>query len=116
MIYYAKLTNKVTGCVFIDYQKAFDTINHNILYAKLESYGFSTSCLNWFKGYLSNKSQKTKCDGSYFSTLNPMTIGVLQGSTLGPLLFILYVNDLCHIRDFFYVKLKMYADDMVIIG
>ena len=61
--------------------------------------------MNWFKSYLSNRSQKTKCDGSYFSTLDPVTIGVPQCSTLGPLLFISYVNDLCHIRDLFDVIL-----------
>ena len=113
-IYDAKLTNTVTGCVYIDYQKAFDTINHNILFKKMALYGFSKSCINWFMSYLSSRSQMTKCENTHLSTLNRVTIGVPQGSTLGPLLFILYVNDLYHIKHIFNVSLKMYADDTVI--
>ena len=112
--YHSKLSNMVTGCVYVDYQKAFDTINHNILFSKLELYGFSPSCINWFKSYLSNRTQVTKCDSSYFSSPKPISIGVPQGSTLGPLLFILYVNDLCHIKRLFNVHIKMYADDTVV--
>ena len=56
----------------------------------------------------------TKCENTYLSSPKPVTIGVPQGSTLGPLLFILYVNDLCHIKHQFDVNLKMYADDTVI--
>ena len=56
----------------------------------------------------------TKCHNTYLSSSKPVTIGVPQGSTLGPLLFILYVNDLSHIKYLFNVKLKMYADDTVI--
>ena len=113
-IYEAKRTHMVTGCIYVDYQKAFDTINHNILFKKMELYGFSTSCINWFKSYLYGRIQITKCDGMYLSSPKPITIGVPQGSTLGPLLFILYVNDLSHIKHVFDVRLKMYADDTVI--
>ena len=113
-IYDAKLKNMVTGCLFIDYQKAFDTISHSILFKKMALYGFSKSCINWFKSYLSNRSQMTKCDTLYLSSPKAVTIGVPQGSTLGPLLFILYVNDLCHIKHLFNVELKMYADDTVV--
>ena len=115
-IYQAKLTNMVTGCIYVDYQKAFDTINHNILFSKLYFiiYGFSKSCVNWFKSCLCNRSQKTKCDGTYISESKSVTIGVPQGSTLGHLLFILYVNDLCHVKNIFNINEKMYADDTVI--
>ena len=56
----------------------------------------------------------TKCDGKYVSDQRPVAIRVPQGSTLGPLLFILYVNDLYHIKNIFNVNLKMYADDTVV--
>ena len=110
-IYEARRSN---GCIYVDYQKAFDTINHNILFKKLELYGFTESCVNWFKSYLSRRTQRTKCNNNFLSSSNPVSLGVPQGSTLGPLLFILYVNDLYHIKHVFNVKLKMYADDTVI--
>ena len=113
-IYEAKVTDKITGCIYVDYQKAFDTINHNILFKKLELYGFSTPCIKWFKSYLSDRTQVTKCENTYLSTTRAITIGMPQGSTLGLLLFILYVNDLYHIKHIFNVSLKMYADDTVI--
>ena len=104
----------MTGCVFIDYQKAFDTINHDILFKKMSLYGFSLPCINWFKSYLCGRTQISKCENTYLSTSNPVSIGVPQGSTLGPLLFILYVNNLYHVKHVFNVGLKMYADDTVI--
>ena len=81
-VYHAKIANMVTGCVYVDYQKAFDTINHNILFSKLSLYGFSRSCINWFKSYLSIRSQVTKWDNSYFSSPNQISIGVPQDSTV----------------------------------
>ena len=105
---------EVMGCVYIDYQKAFDTINHNILFSKLHLYGFSQNCIEWFKSYLTGRTQCTKCNTEYISSPKAVTLGVPQGSTLGPLLFIIYVNDICHIRYKFDVKIKMYADDTVI--
>ena len=113
-IYQAKLSNMALGCIFVDYQKAFDTINHQILFSKLSLYGFSTSCVNWFKSYLGCRSQITKCDQKNFSSSKPVLMGVPQGSTLGPLLFILYANDICHIKELYNINIKLYADDTVI--
>ena len=63
---------------------------------------------------MGNRSQRTKCDGTYISESKSVTFGVPQGSTLGHLLFILYVNDLCHVKNIFNINEKMYDDETVI--
>ena len=75
----------------MDLQKAFDTVNHYILLAKLEYYGIRENVLNWFKSYLSERIQFVSINGSN-SILMRTTCGVPQGSVLGPLLFLIYVN------------------------
>ena len=89
-----KLDNKTFSCgVFIDLEKAFDTVNHDILVKKLEFYGIRGICNQWFSSYLSNRQQRVKLDGKKSSFLN-ITCGVPQGSILGPLLFLTYINDM----------------------
>ena len=82
-----------TAVVFVDLKKAFDTVDHNILLEKLDYYGISGVAKNWFESYLNNRKQFVTLNGSD-SSLKPISTGVLQGSVPGPLLFLVYINDL----------------------
>ena len=83
----------MTGMILIDLQKAFDTIEHDVLLQKLYATDFSKRTVDWFKSYLSNRSFKVNL-GNHFSQPASVSCGVLQGSILGPLLFLIYVSDM----------------------
>ena len=100
--------NKVPVNVFMDLSKAFDTIDHQILLNKLQFYGLKGTELELFVSYLSNRKQYVQFEDKKSKT-EIITTGVPQGSILGPLLFIIYINDICRATDYFDVII--YADD-----
>jgi len=100
---------KYTGAVLLDLQKAFDTVDHTILIKKMEKIGLGS--LKWFRSYLSNRKQIVEINGKQ-SDSKTVTCGVPQGSILGPLLFLIYVNDMSISVN---CKLMLYADDSILL-
>ena len=93
MIRYALENGNFACGVFIDLQKAFDTFNHDILLSKLNHYGIRGIAFNWFKSYLSDRTQYATINKER-SVIQTIKYGIAQGSILGPLLFLIYINDL----------------------
>ena len=101
----------MTGIILIDLQKAFDTIIHDILQQKLYAIGFSKHSVNWFRSYLINRTFLVNL-GNAFSQPACVSSGVPQGSILGPLLFLVYINDMSQAVK---CNLFLYADDACLV-
>lgn len=99
---------EVNAVVFLDLKKAFDTVDHDILLSKLTEYGITGNSNSWFKSYLYGRNQKCFVNG-YLSHNRSLSCGIPQGTILGPLLFLLYINDLPNCLS--HSEPRMYADD-----
>ena len=100
----------VTGMILIDLQKTFDTINHDILLKKLSIIGFSDHTVKWFQSYLSNRKFTVNLD-NFFSEVSSISHGMPQGSILGLLLFLIYINMPMTVK----CNLFLYADDTCLV-
>ena len=98
---------KYTGMVLMDLQEAFDTVDHEILCSKLQALGIHFDSVKWFKSYLCNRQQVVSVNQVESKAID-VTCGVQQGSILGPLLFLCYVNDMSTSVNF---NLLLCADD-----
>jgi hypothetical protein len=94
--------------VFLDLKKAFDVVPHSILLKKLEKLGITGTALAWFESYLSNRTQKVDINGHLSDTALLDALSVFQGTSLGPILFLCFINDLPRATDLFSI---LYADD-----
>ena len=99
-----------TDLILLDFSKAFDCVPHQRLLHKLHYYGISGPTLYWVKSFLSNRTQHVSINGSH-SALANVTSGVPQGSVLGPVLFLLYIND---ITNQIQSNIRLFADDSIV--
>ena len=100
-----------TLAAFIDFKKAFDCVQHDILIEKLHKLNLDQTVVDWVESYLGGREQRVLANGTY-SSCRPITQGVPQGSVLGPLFYIIYANDLSAI--FEKCGMALYADDTVL--
>ena len=113
---YRLFSNRGSGCytaiASLDYRKAFDCISHDLLINKLRELGVSATCLSWFRSYLCDRMQRVRYSNALSDSL-PVTAGIPEGSSFGPQLFNIFINDL---RTLPADGCVAYADDIKLIG
>ena len=101
---------KFVGCLMVDFHKAFDLVDHNLLLQKLRLYKCDENSLSWFNSYLSNRTQIVSINNKVSSS-EPIKFGVPQGSILSPLMFLIFINDLPLVLENTIISTDLYADD-----
>ena len=102
--------NKQTDVIVMDFAKAFDKVPHKKLIHKLREYGINSSINQWIESFLHQRQQRVVCEGE-MSSWAPVTSGVPQGSVIGPILFLVYINDLpAKLQS----KVRLFADDTIV--
>ena len=96
--------------VYIEFSKASDVVSHPKLFARLYSYGIRDSVLLWLKNFFTGRTHQTKI-GSSFSDICDLISGVVQGSGIGPIMFLIFINELVFVLERFNIEVKLFADD-----
>ena len=104
---------KFVGCLMVDFRKAFDLVDHNLLLQKLRLYKCDENSLSWFNSYLSNRTQMVSINNKVSSS-EPIKFGVPRGSILGPLMFLIFINDLPLVLENTITYTDLYADDTTV--
>ena len=112
-IYQALNNDEEVDVIYLDFAKAFDKVDHKVLMAKLQRYGIHGKALDWIREFLVGRQQTVVVEG-HKSSFQPVKSRVPQGTVLGPILFVLYINDLLHSINF--SKGFSVADDTKLIG
>lgn len=105
-------TGHIVVAVFLDFKRAFETVDRVILLNKLTQYGVLEKEINWFKSYLNQRSQRVRVNGNIMSSPRAVDIGIPQGSVLGVLLFLIYINDIGTVLNV--AKVALFADDCLV--
>ena len=101
-----------TDIILLDFSKAFDKVSHQLLLFKLEHYGIRDNILNWISSFLPDRTQRVMCEYCISDSVDVLS-GVLQGSVLGPLLFLIYIDDILQHVD---STCRLYADDCILLS
>ena len=101
---------RLTTVIYVDFKKAFDTVSHEKLFIRLASYGVTGALLQWLRNFLTGRTHRTRV-GSSLSPETDLISGVIQGSGIGPLLFLTFINELASIMESYGIKIKLFADD-----
>jgi len=103
---------QMIGIIFLDLKRAFEIVDRSVLIKKLQCYGLRAAVLEWFRCYLGNRSQRVKFNDTLSEPIN-VNLGVPQGSVLGPLLFLLYINNITEVM-IGNCSIRWFADDALI--